>query len=67
MAQWERDDLVEPTDVGQYCCVDLKLVGIISFYVSATSVKDAHVEVGPSSDWLASHVNSEKRICSSFN
>lgn len=66
MVQHGLAGLVEPEDVGMYYWGDPELVKTISFYGSADTLEDAHVDVGLSAACLVSPVNTSKRICSCF-
>lgn len=59
--------LVEPEDVGMYRWGDPKLVITISFYGSADTLEDAHIDVGSFAACLVSPVKFSKRICSFFD
>lgn len=64
MVKRERSCLVESVDARMYHWVGLKLVGIISYFDNVEKVEEAHVEVGCSSDWSVSHIDTSKRIAS---
>lgn len=67
MVQWGHTCLVDLYDTLLYRRVDVELVGMISYFYSDDRVEEAHVEMGPSSEWLVSHVDIGKRICNFFN
>lgn len=65
MVWWGRAGLVEPTKARMYQRVD-PVVEIISYFYNDEKVEEAHVELGHSSDWSVSDVDTWKRIWSFF-
>lgn len=60
------ENMVDSTNVDQYCWVDPKFVRMISFFWSAWNMENDLVDLDPYFDWWASPVIINKRICSSF-
>lgn len=59
--------LVQPPDSGLYILVDSELVGAVSVYNCVKKVAEIHIEVGPSFNWVVSHIDEGKIICSRYD